>query len=41
MESLLQEIVKNTEPKSSFQSVLSRNKTSFKTRFNPTIQLSK
>ena len=38
---LLAEIAKNTEPKSSFQIVVSNNKTQFKTRFNPPIQLDK
>jgi hypothetical protein len=41
MESILEEIAKNTEPKSSLQIVVSSNKTRFKTRFNPPIQLNK
>ena len=41
MEALLEKIVKNTEPKISFQIVVSNDKTKFKTRFNPPIQLDK
>ena len=38
---LLERIAQNTEPKSSMQIVVSDNKTRFKTRFNPPIQLVK
>ena len=41
MEALLEKIVQNTEPKSSLQIIVSNNKTRFKTRFNPPIQLDK
>ena len=41
MEALLEKIAQNTEPKSSLQIVVSNNKTRFKTRFNPPIQLDK
>ena len=41
MEALLEKIALNTEPKSSHQIVVSNNKTLFKTRFNPPIQLDK
>ena len=41
MEPILEKIAKNTEPKSSLQIVVSNNKTQFKTRFNPPIQLDK
>jgi hypothetical protein len=41
MEALLEKIAKNTDPKSSFQIVVSSDKTRFKTRFNPPIQLDK
>ena len=41
MEALLEKIVQNTEPKSSLQLIVSNNKTRFKTRFNPPIQLDK
>ena len=41
MEVLLEKIVQNTEPKSSLQIIVSNNKTRFKTRFNPPIQLDK
>ena len=41
MEALLEKIVHNTEPKSSLQIIVSNNKTRFKTRFNPPIQLDK
>ena len=36
---LLEKIVKNTEHKTSFQIIVSDNKTSFNTRFNPKIEL--
>ena len=39
MESLLKQIVKNTEHKPSFQIIVSDNKSSFKTRFYPPLQL--
>ena len=38
---LLEKIVQNTEPKSSLQIIVSNNKTRFRTRFNPPIQLDK
>jgi len=38
---LLKKIVTNTEPKESFQIVVTDNKTKFTTRFNPHIQLKK
>ena len=38
---LLEKIVLNTEPKESFQIVVSDNKTKFTTLFNPHIQLKK
>ena len=41
MEALLDKIVQNTEPKSSLQIIVSNNKTRFRTRFNPPIQLDK
>jgi len=41
MEALLHQIAQNTEPKGSFQIVVSNNKTRFKTKFNPPIQLDK
>ena len=41
MEALLEKIALNTEPKSSLQIVVNNNKTRFKTRFNPPIQLRK
>ena len=41
MESLLKQIVDNTEPKRSFSVVVSDNKTSFKIWFKPPIQLDK
>ena len=41
MESILEQIALNTEPKSSLQIVVSDNKTRFKTKFNPPIQLNK
>ena len=41
MEALLEKIAQNTEAKSSLQVVVSDNKTKFKTRFNPPIQLDK
>ena len=41
MEALLEKIAQNTEPKSSLQILVSNNKTHFKTRFNPPIQLDK
>ena len=41
MEALLEKIVQNTEPKSSLQIIVSNNKTRFRTRFNPPIQLDK
>ena len=41
MEALLEKIVQNTEPKISLQIIVSNNKTRFKTRFNPPIQLDK
>ena len=41
MEAILQKIAQNTAPKSSYQIVASNNKTRFKTRFNPPIQLHK
>ena len=41
MEASLEKIAKNTEPKNSLQIVVSNNKTQFKTRFNPPIQLNK
>lgn len=39
MEELLQRIADNTDPKDSFQIILSDNTTSFNTRFNPPLQL--
>ena len=36
---LLKQIAKNTEHKTSFQIIVSDNKSSFKTRLNPTLQL--
>ena len=39
MEDLLQQIVKNTEHKASFQIIVSDSKSRFKTRINPTLQL--
>ena len=39
MEDLLKQIVKNMEHKTSFQIILCDNKSRFKTRFNPTLQL--
>ena len=36
---LLKQIVKNTEHKTSFQIIVSDNKSSFKTRLNPMLQL--
>ena len=39
MEDLLKQIVKNTAHKTSFQIIVSDNKSSFNTRFNPTLQL--
>ena len=39
MEDLLKQIVKNTEHKTSFQIIVSNNKSSFNTRLNPTLQL--
>ena len=41
MEQLLEKIALNTEPKESFQIVVSDNKTKFTTQFNPHIQLKK
>ena len=41
MEHLLKQIVNNTEPKRSFSIVVSDNRTRFKTRFKPPIQLDK
>ena len=41
MESLLQQIVQNTEHKSSFQITVTGITTNFKTKFNPPIQLDK
>ena len=41
MEELLAKISKNTEPKGSWQIVVSVNKTRFKTMFNPPMQLNK
>ena len=41
MEQLLEKIAFNTEPKESFQIVLSDNKDKFTTQFNPYIQLKK
>ena len=41
MENLLKQIVNNTEPKRSFSSVVSDNKTRLKTWFKPPIQLDK
>lgn len=41
MEPILEKIAKNTEPKRSLQVVVNSNKTSFRTRFNPPIQLDK
>ena len=38
---LLKQIVRNTEPKRSFSSVVSDNTTRFKTWFKPPIQLDK
>ena len=38
---LLEKIALNTEPKDSFQIVVTDNKTRFTTRFNPHIQLKK
>ena len=39
MEKLLEQIVKNTEHKTSFQIIVSDNKSSFNTRFNPKLEL--
>ena len=39
MEDLLKQIVKNTAHKTSFQIIVSDNKSSFYTKFNPTLQL--
>ena len=39
METLLKQIVDNTEPKRSFSIVVSGNKTRFKTWFKPPIQI--
>ena len=39
MEDLLKQIVKNTEHKTSFQIIVSDNKSRFKTRLNPSLQL--
>ena len=39
MEELLQQIEKNTSHKSSFQVILNSSKSSFKTKFNPSIEL--
>ena len=39
MEDLLKQIVKNMEHKTSLQIIASDNKSRFKTRFNPTLQL--
>ena len=39
MEDLLKQIVKNTAHKTSFQIIVSDNKSSFNTRLNPTLQL--
>ena len=36
---LLEKIARNTEHKTSFQIIVSDNKTSFNTRFNPKIEL--
>ena len=36
---LLEKIAKNTEHKASFQIIVSDNKTSFNTRFNPKTEL--
>ena len=41
MEKLLEQIVKNTEHKTSFQIIVSDNKSSFNTRFNPKLKLDK
>lgn len=41
MEELLKQINDNTKPKKSMQIVVSNNKSTFKTRFNPPIQLDK
>ena len=41
MKNLLKQIANNTEPKRSFSVVVSDNKTTFKTWFNPPIQLDK
>ena len=41
MEDLLKPIVNNTEPKRSFSTVVSDNKTRFKTWFKPPIRLDK
>ena len=41
METLLKQIVNNTEPNRSFSIVVSDNKTRFKTWFKPPIQLDK
>lgn len=41
MEDLLEKIVENTKAKRSFQIIVSNEKTRFKTRFNPPIQLDK
>lgn len=41
MKELLQRIADNTDPKDSFQIILSDSKTSFHTRFNPPLQLKK
>ena len=41
MEAILERIAKNTEPKSSFQIIVSDNQTRFQTKFNPPIQLDK
>ena len=39
MEALLEQIVKNTRHKTSFQITVSDRKSSFNTRLNPTLQL--
>ena len=38
---LLRQIVKNTEHKTSFQIIVSDNKSKFTTRLNPTLELDK
>ena len=41
MEDLLKQIAQNTEPKESNQIIVSSNKTRFRTKFNPPLELDK